>query len=112
LAIPLVRYECPFESAEVTIYFQERPNVQGANIAYQPAQSVAVSRGRREVTFEAHGRGGTTNWLIIRLRSTAEECEQAPTDWPLDDYVPGERIVGECVVWRIMEYHKVWQSGE
>jgi hypothetical protein len=104
-----VGYECAFETGQITIEFRQNPNVQGADITLKPAQSIAVSRGSGEVTFHASGTGGTTNWLVVQLRSTTEQCQQAPTSWPQRTYVPGEHVVEECVVWKIVWHPKEWQ---
>lgn len=105
-----VTYECPFETGEVMVFFRRVVSWPRAQIPTQPLRAM-VSEGSGEVTFRASGQGGTTDRLVVRLRSTTRQCSDAATwlpGWSLGNHQPGEYVVGQCVIWRVKEYSKVW----
>lgn len=105
-----VGYDCPFGAGRISINLYESEGVQGATLEYGPAQSIAVSRRSGQVIFRVCGTGGTTNWVILQLRSTVGQCRYATRSWPRRVYEPGEFLVEECVIWRMVEYHHVWPA--
>jgi hypothetical protein len=107
-----VSYDCAFKAGKITVDLRKDPDVQGANIVCQPAQPVAVPAGGGEITFQASGTGGTTNWLIVGLYDTGEECLNSSALSPPSEYEPEKYVVDECAVWKIVEYHKDWPSEE
>jgi hypothetical protein len=107
-----VSYDSAFTAGEVAIDFRQSPGVPGASITYQPAQPVAVSRGSGQVTFQASGSGGATNWLLVGLRDATAGCQNSPSLAPPAEYRPGQYIAGGCAVWKIVEYDKDWSSEE
>jgi hypothetical protein len=106
-----VSYNSPFEAGEIIIDFRKSPYVRGASITYEPAPPVAVSKGSGEVTFHAAGSGGSTDWLIVGLRSATAECRNSPALSPPTEYKPGQLVDG-CAIWQVVEHHREWSSGE
>lgn len=108
-----VNYRCPFKTAEIEILFRNRQKWPKAHITYDPSLSF-VYWGKGEVTFCATGKGPKTDQIILALRSREHEnrLPQDPitTDWPPDDFLPGEYLVNGRVIWKIVKRSKTWSA--
>ncbi len=108
----VVGYECPFDNGEITISFWKNANTSESQIEYQPSK-ISVSKGKGEVTFRAVGAFAETRWLQVRLYSDSAKCRDARTwKWhpsTLKD-LPGEYAIGNCLIFHIVEYRKVWSA--
>ncbi len=105
-----VRYECPFEKAQIRVAFQKDSTTSGASLLYQPTLA-RISRGSGEITFAVTGDNGTTEWLMVELRSAAPQCKLSPSGFaalPRGTYKPGESLINNCVIVRLARHHKVW----
>ncbi len=104
-----VRFECPFERGEVRIFLRKNRTSEGASLVYQPTRA-PVSRGTGEVTFTVSGDNGTTEWLVAELWSTAFQCRPSRSSLGAlpPRYKPGEFVINNCVVVRLVRHHKAW----
>lgn len=114
-ATVLVTYDCPFERAELSVRFYStyQHYKDEASIRYQPSRS-AISKGKGELTIQAIGTGGVTQWLLARLLNTSEQCDRKIKNflsWPDKSAKdPGEYNLDDCVIWRIANYRKEWPA--
>lgn len=109
-----VAYDCPFRTGEITPFFLPNHVSQGASMTYKPKSSRA-SKGRGKTTFRVTGKGGRTDWLLVRLKSATAKCRQASGRIPrgfFDVKDLGEYMVDGCVIWRIQKLQKVWPARE
>jgi hypothetical protein len=108
-----IEYSCPFERATIMIVFEDKRRLPCGFVGYTPAFS-NVSKGSGTVTFRGLGMNETTDWLVVRLRSTESRCAAAATPRSLNPYLkqykPQEYLVDDCSVWRIVKFHKEWKS--
>jgi hypothetical protein len=111
-ATVLVNYTSTFGKGEIVIDFRRDPATVGADLTYQPSQTIAVSPGKGTVTFHVSGSGETTNWLITGLRSTTPSCAGSAGLLPPNEYQDRRYVRDECAIWRIMEYRKDWTPKE
>jgi len=105
-----VKYECPFEHGEMRVFFRKDRTTPGTSLTYQPMLA-PVSRGIGNVTFTVAGDNGTTEWLVVGLRSKAPQCGGGRAGLralPQERFIPGESMIDNCVVVRFVRHHKVW----
>jgi hypothetical protein len=107
----VVAYECPFESAVITISFRDDSGAEARGIEYRPT-TVLVAKGKREVTFHAAGKSGDTRWLHVELANSSKDCERERRlgSSGSSKYEPGEYVVKDCLISRIVEFRKTWKA--
>jgi len=115
-AAATVDYECPFEDGEIVATFGPGPDSKGARVACNPLITL-VSKGKGKIVFTGEGKGGKTEWLLVRLLNAAKQCEArysapfTPDDLKLIAALqPGEYKVDDCAIYRIAKFHKVWPA--
>jgi hypothetical protein len=115
-----VKYDCPFESGEVTIICGHGRGPEGTAVTCRPERMTA-SKGAGEAAFSVEGKGGATQSILVQLRSTIDQCErrsfglmtQKGLGKALLSDQPGEyQVAGleDCAIYKVVEFHKVWPS--
>jgi hypothetical protein len=111
-----VDYECPFDYGEIMALFGRGQGPLRARVKCKPALDI-VSKGNGEITFTAEGKGGATEWLLVRLLNATEKCKKAlekpstVSDFILPSgFEPGEYFIGNCAIYTIVKFHKVWPT--
>lgn len=107
----VVGYECPFDSAVITLSFRNDSGVEVRGIEYRPT-TVLVAKGKRETTFHATGTPGETRWLQVELANSSRECQSDlhVGSKVTNEYQAGEFVVEDCLISHIVEYRKTWKA--
>ena len=106
----VVDYECPFDNGEITISFHKDAVLDVSKIEYRP-QVIPVSKGKGQITFHATGTTGDTRWLYALLLNSSRQHARA-WQWHASsvNYEPGEYLVEEVLILRLIEYQKTWSA--
>jgi hypothetical protein len=110
-------YDCPFDSAELRLIFGRDLRRPNAVVTCRPDRT-AASIGAGEAVFSVEGKGGTTCELLLRMNRSTKECEEVArnhtthTDLEANlwQFRPGEYVVGDCVIYKLLKFWKIWPS--
>ena len=101
----------PFPDRHIEVSFRSEEKKGKTEIVHHSEWLYIGSN--REIKVKATGDNGTTDWLVLRLmnrRVKPGKMKDELLQLPKQPYEPGEYVVGDCMVCRIVKFHKEWRT--